>query len=148
MVLCRGDYYTTYFEDKLRIQARELKKIFKVAVEGQQDSQNQTREIASSVYGDSKEQLDSIALCYIRLLRNNFVPVSSKQLLYDYKAVRKEKDSEEDPKSVSDGWPEFKVTVEMAEYISPYDEKLAAKLKDLIEFYGPKYEQEMLKKMF
>ena len=27
-------------------------------------------------------------------------------------------------------------------------EELAAKLKDLIEFYGPKYEQEMLKKMF
>ena len=131
------------FHNKNQIRLSEMQAIFDVVLTGDEN------EIGTSVYGDSKEQLDSVALCYIRLLRNNFVPVSSKQLLYDYEAVRKENDSDDNPQSVSDGWPEFNVTVKtLNKGISPYDEKLAAKLKDLIEFYGPKYEQEMLKKMF
>ncbi len=131
------------FHNENQIQLSEMQAIFEVVLTGDKN------EIGTSVYGDSKEQFDSIALCYIRLLRNNFVPVSSTRLLYDYEAVRKENDSKENPQSVGDGWPEFNVTVKMLnEGISPYDKNLAAKLKDLIEFYGPKYEQEMLKKMF
>ena len=131
------------FHNENQIQLSEMKAIFEVVLTGDEN------EIGTSVYGDSKEQFDSIALCYIRLLRNNFVPVSSTRLLYDYEAVRKEKDSDDNPQSVGDGWPEFNVTVKMLDkYISPYDKKMAERLKALIEFYGPKYEQEMLKKMF
>lgn len=131
------------FHNKNQIRLAEMQAIFDIVLTGDEN------EIGTSVYGDSKEQFDSIALCYIRLLRNNFVPVSSTRLIYDYQAVRKENDSNENSQSVGDGWPEFNVTVKTLDgYISPYDKKLAEKLKALIEFYGPKYEQEMLKKMF
>ena len=109
------------------------------------------REVLSktSVYGDSEEQKDAIALCYIRLLRNNFVPVSSDLIILpeDYKVTRIKKKDDKNNHSESDSLPEFNVELPKKENMSEYDEKLYEMLKERIEQYGPAYERELLKKM-
>ena len=103
----------------------------------------------TSVYGDSEEQKDAIALCYIRLLRNNFVPVSSDLIILpeDYKVTRIKKKDDKNNHSESDSLPEFNVELPEKENMSKYDEKLYEMLKERIEQYGPAYERELLKKM-
>ena len=133
------------------MQQSELENIFKAIVgdvtpSGTKDG---VREIRTSVYGDSKEQLDSIALCYIRLLRNNFVPITNNPMFVGYTAQKKKNDTPEDDQQqrVHD-WLEFDVDVKLAEMSRAYDKKLQEKIYERIKAYAPKYEQEALKKMF
>ena len=104
----------------------------------------------TSVYGDSEEQKDAIALCYIRLLRNNFVPVSSDLIILPegYKVTRTKNKGDKNNHSGSDSLPEFNVELLPKKgKMSEYDEKLYEMLKERIEQYGPAYERELLKKM-
>lgn len=105
----------------------------------------------TSVYGDSEEQKDAIALCYIRLLRNNFVPVSSDLIISpeNYKVTRTKSKDNKNNNSYSNGLPDFNVKVELPERdgLNPYDRALCEMLKERIEQYGPAYERELLEKM-
>ena len=105
----------------------------------------------TSVYGDSEEQKDAIALCYIRLLRNNFVPVSSDLIISpeNYKVTRTKGKDNKNNNSYSNGLPDFNVKVELPETdgLNPYDRALCEMLKERIEQYGPAYERELLEKM-
>jgi hypothetical protein len=72
----------------------------------------------TSVYGDGNEQKDSIAFCYIRLIRNNFEPISDDPLLssrdYVVKTVK-----EREPKGADNGLlPDFSVALPSAKFAS------------------------------
>ncbi len=100
----------------------------------------------TSVYGDSKENLDSIAMCYIRLLRSNFVPASGSPLFRaeDY-VVEEVKPEEDAPKQ---GFPAYRVTIkEGKKVLSEYDQSFRRAIVPLIEKYGSLVEEHAVRSM-
>ena len=97
------------------------------------------------VYGDSKENMDSIAVCYIRLLRSNFISASDDPLFSDDDYVISEKQPEDD--APRRRFPEFIVTVAPKDGLCIYDQKLRSRIKDLMESYGPLIEDSALRRM-
>lgn len=89
----------------------------------------------TKVYGDSNDNLDSIAMCYIRMLRNNFTNVSLNPMFTNY-AVTVEKNSEEKPIfKVS-----FKKNPDTEKNI--YDKNLMEELITRINTLAPDYEKQ------
>lgn len=96
----------------------------------------------TSVYGEGKENIDSIAICYVRLMRNNFLPASDLTLFNDYKVKEKQDDS--------NNGNEFEIEISKNCKIKDdddYDKALQNKLKPLIEKYGAIIEKESLEGM-
>lgn len=100
----------------------------------------------TTVYGDSKENLDSIALCYIRLLRSNFISASADPLFAqeDYQ-VRKKPEDESKPMQ---SHPLYDVSIIHHEKKrKPYDSCLMETLTPLMEEYGVIIEENALRRM-
>lgn len=102
----------------------------------------------TTVYGDSKENLDSIAICYIRLLRSNFISASDNPLFTDknYKIIEKKPaDSDRNNK-----FPEYEIQIKEEDDsgLSPYDRSMKKTLVPLMKAYGAVIEEYALKRMF
>lgn len=111
----------------------------------------------TSVYGDGNEQKDSIALCYIRLLHNNFVPLSDDPLMnqQDYVVTTEETSDNLDLPKFTVQLPDAKFE-DMQEafggsasktFDNRYDYELYCMIARRMLKYGPHYERKALGNM-
>lgn len=101
----------------------------------------------TTVYGDSKENLDSIATCYIRLLRSNFLPASDDPLFTseNYEIIT-QKPADDEPKKQ---FPEYEIRIkDNKNKLSLYDSKMRETLVPIMETYGAIIEEYALRRMF
>lgn len=94
----------------------------------------------TSVYGESMDNQNSIAVCYIRLIRGNFSPAANLSLFEkdDYQCEYVEK--KELPAS-------YKVTIKERYMENEYDRKMRAVLAPLMERYGSYIENASLRSL-
>ncbi len=101
----------------------------------------------TSVYGDSRENLDSIAACYVRLMRSNFIPASDHPLFSDEEYIVKEEPPQEgQPESEL---PKLKVIISNRGTMvaHQYDRVFRAKMTPLLERYGSVMEQNSVRRI-
>lgn len=114
----------------------------------------------ASVYGDSEEQMDAIAMCYIRLLRGSFLPTTTCPTFKSYTVTeRPKKDDGEEREELPATLPRFDVRVEINDAYrqvdangkkntpTAYDLSLSEELKRRIELLAPVFEQTVRQKM-
>lgn len=96
---------------------------------------------STRVYGDGHENLDSIAICYIRMLNNNFTPTVIHPLFKEDDYVVTYQDSGKVTVKIAE------LTQERSERFTEYDRSMRVRIAERMRELGPTLEESSLRRL-